>query len=483
MKEEYFDKVAVVLTVIMFLVFLSTLSISLDDEDSVHFALGLRDFNVTKYQPHPPGFPVYMAIGMIFNTFLGNEILALTLMSALFGALSVFVFYVLVKHMFRKDIALFASVLMAITPLFWLNSIKAMSDMAGLFFILLSMLLIYRYSEGSGSLYLYSGAIITGISIGVRIHSAFILLPMMLYALIRRNGSRMEWLKGGSFFLVAILAWLIPLLMITGVTEYLNVAGNQFSYRIDNPDISSIGSDVTYSDLTNRFISFFYFFLLGGYGINVYSLGILSGILLLLMVFLVLVSIRKAYVNRNMVRDDRIVFFLAGLAPYLAAVFLMLPPFNPRYLLVLVPLLSIWFVSIIQDFNEKRIRHGLYLVMLFLILSPSVLLASVTHTVPSPPSQMVYYADQNYGEGDGILMDGFALKYFIYYGIDMIMIPNDTGSCSYVRDLLTEGKNVITTFGAIDCIGIGTDLVMEFHRDSRVHIKRSKISLHQLFAE
>ena len=36
---------------------------SLEDIDSINFALGLRDFDPAKHQPHPPGSPVYIALG------------------------------------------------------------------------------------------------------------------------------------------------------------------------------------------------------------------------------------------------------------------------------------------------------------------------------------------------------------------------------------------------------------------------------------
>ena len=36
---------------------------SLEDVDSINFALGLRDFDVAQHQPHPPGSPVYIAFG------------------------------------------------------------------------------------------------------------------------------------------------------------------------------------------------------------------------------------------------------------------------------------------------------------------------------------------------------------------------------------------------------------------------------------
>ena len=38
---------------------------TLEDIDSVNFALGIRDFDVASHRPHPPGYPIYIALGKI----------------------------------------------------------------------------------------------------------------------------------------------------------------------------------------------------------------------------------------------------------------------------------------------------------------------------------------------------------------------------------------------------------------------------------
>lgn len=47
---------------------LPSLAPSLEDIDSINFALGLRDFDVAQHQPHPPGSPVYIALGRALLT-------------------------------------------------------------------------------------------------------------------------------------------------------------------------------------------------------------------------------------------------------------------------------------------------------------------------------------------------------------------------------------------------------------------------------
>ena len=38
---------------------------SLEDIDSINFALGLRHFDPALHQPHPPGYPIFIALGRL----------------------------------------------------------------------------------------------------------------------------------------------------------------------------------------------------------------------------------------------------------------------------------------------------------------------------------------------------------------------------------------------------------------------------------
>ena len=51
------------LAVLFLAAHLSLLPPTLEDIDSVNFALGVRDFDVARHQPHPPGYPVFIALG------------------------------------------------------------------------------------------------------------------------------------------------------------------------------------------------------------------------------------------------------------------------------------------------------------------------------------------------------------------------------------------------------------------------------------
>src|SRR5688572_24432007 len=71
---------------------------SLEDIDSINFALGLREFDVARHQPHPPGYPLYTALGRASLFVIDGaapaldavraDALALAVWSALAGALA-----------------------------------------------------------------------------------------------------------------------------------------------------------------------------------------------------------------------------------------------------------------------------------------------------------------------------------------------------------------------------------------------------------
>jgi hypothetical protein len=70
----------------------------LDDWDSVNFAFGLDDFDVTKHWPHPPGYPVYLAAGkLVYSVIADHARPRLLFVSALSAAAVASMFYVLDK--------------------------------------------------------------------------------------------------------------------------------------------------------------------------------------------------------------------------------------------------------------------------------------------------------------------------------------------------------------------------------------------------
>ena len=52
---------------------------SLEDLDSINFALGIGRFDVAQHQPHPPGYPIYIALAKAVHLLIASETRVLAL--------------------------------------------------------------------------------------------------------------------------------------------------------------------------------------------------------------------------------------------------------------------------------------------------------------------------------------------------------------------------------------------------------------------
>lgn len=464
------DKIVVAMALVLLFAYLTTLSASLDEEDSVHFAMALREFNVTKNQPHPPGFPVYVALGKAFMPVAGNEVLALTSMSAVFGVLSFIVVYVFLRERLGRRRALAASVICASTPLFWLSSVKALSDMMGLFFTMVPLFLLWKYNSCGGRRLAYIGMLVAGIAAGVRIHSALLLLPAAAIAFRQRKETPSEILKSVSFFVIGAALWVAPLVTFSGLPAYAESASGQLLYRVGNTEISLIGMSSPVLPFEKLYAELHYF-LMEGYGVNLWVPGILGVALLSALAVLI------CRVAGSVPGQKDFVFFSVPLAIYCMLVFILLPAINPRYFLILVPFISALLAAGIWKMERKDFRIAALAITCALLLMHSIALASAIHDEKAPLLQMIEYMERVPGR-EAVISGSFLSDYIKYYPAGIDAIPVDT-SCAAVSAMLGKGRVVLSTSRG-DCPCIAYAKVAEFSRDMRVHVKRGFAELYLL---
>ena len=157
---------------------------------------------------------------------------------------------------------------------------------------------------------------------------------------------------------------------------------------------------------------------------------------------------------------------------------ILLPPFNPRYLLILIPMFSLLSVSAIWRLKKPNIRYAIFGGLVFLTLFHSVFLAIEIRNTPAPPVQLINHINQNYGPEDSIVLGGFAEKYFIYYPTSITKLSSMKTDCETIQSLLLGGR-VLTLSGSGECDNLKLIGVATFKRDSRVHIKRSTTNLYE----
>ena len=219
---------------------LPSLAPSLEDIDSINFALGLRDFDPARHQPHPPGSPVYIAMGRALLAMVSGigstlsqtaaEALTLSLWSALAGAVAL----VAAARVFRESApdepggAPWGIALLAACPLFWLSGLRPMSDLPGLAAALVAQALILQGRRDRTRL--IQGAVVAGLAAGIRVQTVWLTVPVLALALVRQRGAGLVWIltRPVAALVVAGLAWAVPLVADSGgLAGYLRALGTQ----------------------------------------------------------------------------------------------------------------------------------------------------------------------------------------------------------------------------------------------------------------
>ena len=212
---------------------------SLEDVDSINFALGVRDFDVAEHQPHPPGYPVFILAAKIVNTVAKSEVLSLSLLGIVTGALMAFVLVALFRAIGEdggrgdpKRVALQTAALqtaalqtapwapaaaaaLALTaPLMWVTAARPLSDVPGLAAALLVQWLILRAQTIPS---LAAASLAAGLAAGIRSQVVWLTVPLLLLAFSRRRAWQPRpALSVAGAYAAGVVIWALPLLLLSG---------------------------------------------------------------------------------------------------------------------------------------------------------------------------------------------------------------------------------------------------------------------------
>lgn len=183
------------------------------DIDSVNFALGIERFDPRVYQPHPPGYFLYICLGRFLNSMLHNANLSLVVLSIVASCGAVIIIYLITLEWFGRSAARFAASLFLLSPLAWFHGTVALTYSVESFFSALLGYLCWRIYCGCWALIVPAGLTL-GISAGVRPSSLLFLGPMFLFSL--RNATPKRKSLGLVALVLALTAWFVPMLSASG---------------------------------------------------------------------------------------------------------------------------------------------------------------------------------------------------------------------------------------------------------------------------
>ena len=223
----------------------------LDDVDAINFTLGVRDFDVARHQPHPPGYPVLIAAAKIVAgaaqalgglsgmvpaswTAVPVETAALSLLSMIAGACLIVAMQPLARAVSGDvETALAAGVLAIACPLALVTVSRPLSDAPGLAAALgVQALLAAAFAQQRGwrardvapaelaatGRLIVLAAFAAGLAIGVRTQTAWLTLPLLVLVIADRAGRSAAAAIVGSAvtFTAGVLCWVLPLVIASG---------------------------------------------------------------------------------------------------------------------------------------------------------------------------------------------------------------------------------------------------------------------------
>ena len=183
------------------------------DIDSVNFALALDHFDPTIYQPHPPGYFLYVLLGRIVNLLFHDANAALVAISILASCGTAVLIWVLAEQWFDRQAAVFASLIFLFSPLCWFHGTVALTYIVEAFFSVLLGILCWQVVSGRQQ-WLIPATVTLGLAAGFRPSSLLLLGPLWLWSL---RGTRAKQIFLAFLTLiVAIGAWFIPMIYLSG---------------------------------------------------------------------------------------------------------------------------------------------------------------------------------------------------------------------------------------------------------------------------
>ena len=219
---------------------------TLEDIDSINFALGVRDFDVARHQPHPPGYPVFIALAKASTGGLqaigvrDPAPAALALLSALAGTALMPLLFSLFRSLGAgAHLAWWAMAVAVCSPLMWFTALRPLSDMTGLALATATQvcLLTALRARGPGSSdpgrslrWLIAGGALCGWTAGTRVQTVMLTAPLLFAVLVwpRTGLSIRARLLALAAALGGVVVWAIPLVAANGGLEgYLTALGSQ----------------------------------------------------------------------------------------------------------------------------------------------------------------------------------------------------------------------------------------------------------------
>jgi hypothetical protein len=330
---------------------------SLWDWDEALFCLGMRAYDVTSHHPHPPGFPVYIALGHIAKLFTGDDFRALQSLNLIAGVLLFPAVFLLARELrFTFQTSLVAATLCAFFPNVWFFGGGAFSDVPSIVLVVFAAAMLFRGCRDAEAYLL--GSFLLALAIGIRPQN--LLIGLFPGALATWHRAKANWRDVVFAALIGVSAVVIAFgaaAWRTGSYDQYLAAIRAHSDYIANIDSFRAPGRPPLWRLFDRFF------------IKQYESPVLSVVTSIFVLISAIGAIRR--------RDGRIGYAALAFLPMAVMAWLMLDRFSvSRFSIGYIPL----FALMAADGIERALRHQLDLA---LVAGLALAIAFAVYTWPA----------------------------------------------------------------------------------------------------
>lgn len=219
-----------------------TLPESLWESDEIRFAQAIETFDPIAHTPHPPGYPLLVGLGKLFDLVVRDPFTSLVALAFVSTLVSYAALVVAFRRMLADPgadpetraaagrVAVVGALLFHLSPAMMVQGALPMSDPPALMFLSLALAAGTILATSGSSLAAVALGAAASAAIGCRPQLAIPILPLFAVALWQAPGWRSRERALGSFLIVSLL-WLVPLVIATGGIEgFLQYQSKQAAY-------------------------------------------------------------------------------------------------------------------------------------------------------------------------------------------------------------------------------------------------------------
>ncbi|HET7436786.1 MAG TPA: glycosyltransferase family 39 protein [Thermoanaerobaculia bacterium] len=372
------------------------------DWDEMLFCLGMRDYDVTRHHPHPPGFPVYIGLAKLFRPLFDSDFRALQCVNLIAAALLFPAVFLLARELrFRFTTSVVAAALFAFFPNVWFFGGGAFSDVPSIVLVTFAAAFLFRGVRSRNAYWI--GTLLLALAIGIRPQNLLIgLFP----------GIVATWKRKPHEIAIALLIGIVVCLTAYGATVYATAPFDQYllTVRAHGDYISRVDSFRAPGrpPLWRLFDRFF---------IKQYQSPPLSVIVSLFVLISAIAATRA--------RDRRIGFAALTFAPFAIFAWLMLDRFSiSRFSIGYAPMFALLAADGIARVVRLRRNANGHARTYEVAIGAALILAFIAYTAPvlgpvrrdvSPPVQAVNDMMQKLKPRRETLYVGYPMVPFMEY--------------------------------------------------------------------